>query len=115
LILVKILRPVGSPVSLVSGVMTVPGPLRQFVGTQKARSRAVIAEARAQAVIDRARRHFEAAQADIVDLSEAESWDMAVEWLLAAEKRITIDKTPQELVDEAELGNGTLTRVSQRD
>jgi hypothetical protein len=71
---------------------------------QKARSRAVIAEARAQAVIDRARRHFEAAQADIVDLSEAESWDMAVEWLLAAEKRITIDKTPQELVDEAEPG-----------
>jgi hypothetical protein len=29
---------------------------------------------------------------------------MAVEWLLAAEKRITIDKTPQELVDEAEPG-----------
>src|SRR3984893_9534582 len=94
--------------------VTVPPQLRPIIGKvellrslktgdlARARGAAVIAEARAQAVIDKARRQFEAEHADIVELSEPEPWSLAVEWLLNAEKRTPVDKTPQELVAEAE-------------
>src|SRR6202045_4238756 len=94
--------------------LTVPPPLRPIIGKTellrslrtgdlaRARGAAVIAEARAQAVIDKARRQLEAQHADIVELSEPEPWSLAVEWLLNAEKRTPVDKTPQKLVAEAE-------------
>src|ERR1700730_13872735 len=86
--------------------VTVPPQLRPIIGKvellrslktgdlARARGAAVIAEARAQAVIDKARRQFEAEHADIVELSEPEACSLAVEWLLNAEKRTPVDKTP---------------------